>query len=172
MPIVAVQNYLKGLLDGLQMPGQGVPALAAYITPRDPDVDAKTPKCYIWPLDGDEQRKPKTGGAMGRNTPGNPGARKSVIHQLGLWVVWFLPGGDPDSDILFPGMVDAIMNACRTAYPMPVIVTDPWTEQQSQVVNVGETMRYQVEPPHALKNQRLNRYDGLIRMPVTELIRA
>lgn len=170
MPIVSAQVYIRNLLDGLAMPGNA-PALAAYITPPDPNVDAATPAAYIWPADGEESRNPVMGGTIPRAAfTGAASGFKPVEHALEIYMVWFGQDDDPDSDTWFPGMVDAVMAALR-ASPDPAIVTDPWTGVQSNLIDVGENMTYRITI-RALDDQRYNRYDALITLRLHELIAA
>jgi hypothetical protein len=178
VPIASAMAYVRGLLDGLPLPG-GAPNLAAMIEPLDPDEETDVPTCYVWPLPGNEQRDPKNGGSMPRNSgPGTFSGTKTITHSIGVWVVWFAADPDPedddipDADYLMPGFLDVIMQALRTAWPDPAIFTDPWTGEQTQMVDVGEQMKYELSPPHSTANQRYLRYDALITIPLTEAISA
>ena len=51
MPIASTLGFIKSLLNGLEMPG-GIPNMACYITPPDPNVEAEIPTCYAWPTKG------------------------------------------------------------------------------------------------------------------------
>lgn len=174
MPIAAAMQFVKDLILNLDMPGEA-PELAAYITPLDPDPEADIPKAYVWPLKPGlhESRDPKKGASMPRGSvPGAPVGDKVLEHKIGIWVVWFGPDEDPEADTLFPGMVDRIMRALRTAWPNPAILTDPYDGEQSQAADTGEEMWADIDPPHALKSQRYLRYDALITVPITEVITA
>jgi hypothetical protein len=158
--------FINGLLNNLEMPG-GAPTLASYITPPDPNVEADVPTAYVWPMPGSEKRLTEP-----RNTgPGTPAGWKTTRHEIGIYLVWFGSDEDPDADALFPGYLDALMDALRTAWPMPAVLTDPWTGEQTQLVDAGEEMSYDSPPPRATEDQRYLRYDALIRVPVTEAIR-
>ncbi|MGH8921017.1 MAG: hypothetical protein ACRD0H_22240 [Actinomycetes bacterium] len=176
MPIAAAISFVKGLLDGLPMPGGGTPNLAAYITPLDPNVESDIPTCYVYPIPGragTEQRKGGDGGTFPRNSgPGTPSGFKTLDHTIGIWVVWFMADDDPDADLLVPGFMDAMMESLRRAWPMPVILTDPWTGGETLLMNTGETMYYELLPPHATRDQRFNRYDAIITVPMKEQIQA
>ncbi len=173
MPITSCQQYIKGLLDGLPMPG-GAPPLAAYVTPPDPNVESEIPTAYIWPSDGDESRNTNMAGTMPRNTgPGTFSGDKTINHRLTVWFVWFQADDDSDADTLFPGMVDAIMYALRFAVPDPEeYLTDPWTGGLSQLADTGENMRYRIDPPHSTKSQRYLMYVAEIDLPLIEVISA
>lgn len=175
MPIASCMAFIKQLLDGLDMPG-GAPELAAWITAPDPDVDpAAVPTCYIWPMPGREARDTRNAGTMPRNQgPNATGGSgfKTIKHEIGIWLVWFQDENDPDADTLFPGYVDALMNALRTSFPNPALLTDPWTGVVTQLANTGEDMAYDSPPPRSVSDQRYLRYDCLLRVPLIEVIQA
>ena len=70
----------------------------------------------------------------------------------------YVLGNDPDGDTLFGGIMDGIMDALRTSFPNPAILTDPWTGVQTLAANTGEDMTYDLLPPAATKNQRTHRW--------------
>lgn len=165
MPAASALNFIKGLLDGIDVPG-GL-QLIAHINPPDPDTDAAVqPVAYLWTLPAQEQRL-----TMPRNQgPGTPAGWKTECHEIGIWLVWFGDEGDPEADTLFHGFVDALMDALRTAWPMPATLTDPNTGEQTSLIDAGERMSYDSPPPRTVSDQRYLRYDCLIRVPVTELL--
>ena len=170
MPIASTQAYIQSLLDGLPMPGNA-PDMVAFITPPDPNVEAGPPTAYIWPVDGNESRNPASGGAIPRNTgPNTPAGRKPLEHMIDIYVVFFSPDDDPDADAQFPGIIDAVMDALRTS-ANPVVVTDPYTGLETQLIDVGERLTYRITI-NALADQAFNRYDGLVTAPVLELLQA
>ena len=66
MPIASTLAFVKNQLDGLPMPG-GMPNMAAYITPPDPNVEAQDPTAYVWPTTGTSRGRIP---APSRATPG------------------------------------------------------------------------------------------------------
>jgi len=170
MPINSVQVYLQQLINGLPMP-YALPALAAYITPPDPNVEADIPTAYVWPSDGEESRDAQKGGTVPRNTgPGTPSGWKNIEHSIDVWLVWFGQDDDPLADTVFPGIVDEVMQALRTSPERPLAV-DPRTGQQSWLLDIGEKMSYRISL-RALSDQAYNRYDGLVTVPVIEVFQA
>lgn len=171
MPVVSVQTFLLNLLDGLDMP-YGQPAANAYITPPDPRVQARVPAIYIWPSPGEENRSPELGGTVPRNSgPGTDSGTKGLLHQMDVYLTWFAVNNGPQSDPVFPGMIDAVMAALRYAQPNPATVTDPNTNLTSTIYNVGEMMRYH-PGLEAVDDERWLRYDCLITVSVWEIINA
>ena len=173
MGLPSVIAYVQNLLNGLAMPFPTV-ELAAYITPPDPNVETVlTPTLYVLTADGPEKRL-----TMSRNTgPGTTAGEKTLTHTLKLHLIWMIASTSPtapgaaDPDLLFSGVLEGIMQALRTS-PAPVLITDPWTGQQTELVDTGENMSYEYLPRHSTKSQRMLRYDALITLPLLELIEA
>lgn len=169
MPIASAISFVKGLLDDIGMPA-GLPSLAAYIVAKspDPNVESSVPTCYILRSDGPEKRM-----SMTRNSgPGTSAGEKKITHSIRLLVVYFMASSDPDGDTLFGGIMDGIMDALRTSFPNPALATDPYTGVVTQMANTGEQMTYELYPPAATKNQRLLLCEGVITVPLIEVIRA
>lgn len=169
MPIASTLAYVKGLLDGLPMPG-GAPNMASYVMPPDPNVETQIPTAYVWPTDGEESREKP--GTIPRNTgPGTPSGFKPENHMIDVFIVWFQADDDPQADSLFPGMVDAVMAQLRTSQDSATLY-DPYNPNVvSTLYDLGEKMHYSIIVS-ALADQAYNRLDALIRCPVMELIQA
>lgn len=170
MPIVSVQNAILKLLDNLPMP-DGNYLLEAFVTPPDPETDYSNPHAYIWPTTGKESRNAAQGGAIPRNTGVNtPAGTKSIMHRFEIYVRWYVANDDTNADIWFPGMVDAVMWALRTADD-PLVAADPYTEINSQVIGLGENIDYHITI-RATEDEAQNMYDCLILLPVNEILHA
>ena len=173
MGLPSVISYVRDRLNGIAMPFPSV-QLAAFITPPDPNVETVVmPTLYVLTADGPEKRL-----TTPRNTgPGTSSGQKTIDHDLKLHVIWMLANANPASpaaanpDLLFGGVIEGIMSALRT-FPAPVMITDPNTGQQTRLVDTGERMAYHYLPRHSIKNQRMLRYDGLIDLPLQEVIQA
>lgn len=174
MPVLAVCNYIQGLLSGLPMPGENTPPMKAQIIPDDPQVETDIPTAYVWPDPQEHGEESRDGPAatVPRNTgPGTPAGFKSLTHKINVYIVWMGPGDDPQAGPVWLGIIDAVMAAFRTTYPMPQVITDPWKGQQTQVADLGEKMRWRTALS-ALADQAYNRFDALIQCQVTEVIQA
>lgn len=172
MPINSTQVYINNLLNGLVWPFTGVPPLQCQITPPDPNVEADTPQAYVWPARGRENRNPKFGGTIPRATSDNsPSGLKTQQHRMEIFLVWWGLSTDPDSDTLFPGMVDVIMDTLRVSADPTPIQNDPWTNRQSYLIDVGENMDYEITI-RAVVDERYNRYDALITCIIDEVFAA
>ena len=181
MPLASAVNYVAGLLSGLQWP-EGMqnltnppPPLAVFVQPPNPDVLASVPTAYTWFESWSESRgndRMRAGTLPRASYMGGPSGTKSIVHTIPIYFVWM--GGsptDPQASTLFPGMLDAIAAVLRvTSDPSPALV-DPWTGQETQLVDIGEVMRghgylRDTEP------QQLQRLDALLIVEATEIFRA
>lgn len=180
MTLVAAMQYMKtDILDGLQWPAtmQALPSppgpLAAYVTSPIVNTVASAPQAYIWFARGMENRD---GAKYGAGTiprasyQGGPSGTKAVEHTIAIYVSWPITSSDPNMGIVFPGMIDAIRAALRYSAD-PVVITDPWTGEQSQLVDVGETIQYE-QDLWALLEQRTEHWDALLTCSVLEVIYA
>lgn len=167
MPLNTVQTYLKGLLDQLTLPGN-LGALNAFIAPPDPG-DGTQPSVYIWGSTGEEARQ-----SMPRAAPGRPstGGFKIVMHRVDLWVIWFGSPDDPDVDVQFPTVIDAVTAVLRTTL-MPVLaLADPVTGGLSDLLAVGEEISWDYAPVTATEDERWWVYTARIIAPIREKLQA
>ena len=175
MPINTVQQFLRGLLDGLPLNIPGVlpdtNVLNAFITPPNPNDDAR-PGAYIWGAHGDEKRL-----AVPRAQPGqlSSGGDKQATHNVSIWLVWFGPGADPDADQQFPSIIDAVIGCLRNAQlhdAVTQLVSDPLTGQQSALLDVGENMSWEYAGVRATADQRYLRFDAIVTVDIVEIFQA
>lgn len=161
----------------------GLPALEAYITPPNPNVQSEIPTVYIWPTRGRETRdtdRLKTGTIPRAATPGGPSGTKAVEYSVSVWLVWMMSTDDPQADSLFPGMYWQVMTTLRggayaadgTSYSeTPYLLTDPWTSQPSYLIDLGEDMTFETYE-RLLAPERFMRLDCVIDCSVSEVIAA
>ena len=170
MPVASATNYIKSLLSGLAMPG-GLPNMAAYVNPPDPNDEANIPTAYVWAPDFDESRSTEGGGSIPRNTgPGTPSGTKNIEYQIEIFIVYFQANDDPQADSLFFGVIDSVMSQLRMS-PDPAVITDPYTGAQSQLIDVGEVIRGRTTLS-AVGDQAWNRLDALLSLTVHEIFFA
>lgn len=169
MGINSVQLFVKGVLDQMLLPLQ-LGNLAAYITPPV-QGDGIVPGAYVWGSTGNESRR-----ATPRAQPGNlaSGAWKCAPHNLDIWLIWIGSVEDPDVDMQFPIVIDAVMAALRNTQLLDqqAKLTDPATGAVSHLLNLGEEMSWDYAPVRVLVDQRLRRYDAKIVCSAEEWFQA
>lgn len=171
MSIVAAQSFVAAQLHGMVPPGDtGLRApITALITPLDPDVNPDgIARCYVWPASGPEKRL-----AMPRNNAAqnNPGGAKQTTHEIQVFMVWMDDPNDQNADVNFPLLIQYVLKVLRTC-PSPSLITDPYTGEESQMVNLGEVQAYDFVPPRTLEPQVMRRYDARIRATLVEIFQA
>jgi hypothetical protein len=77
----------------------------------------------------------------------------------------------PTATLSFRDLLQGIVGTLRSA-TMPVQVVDAVTGETSDIVLIGERMRYEVYPPEALKTQRLQGYSGVVDAEIVEMVKA
>lgn len=177
MPLATVQTYLKGQLDGLNLP-LGMGNLTAVIQPpadgENLTGDGSSAVAYIWSSAGDESRR--NAGTVPRAQHGNlaSGGNKTLEHRCNIWLVWFGDQEASNVDVAFPGIIDFVMGVLRNVEMLDVTqhAHDPINGQLSNLLNVGENMSWEYGPVRATTQQRYLRYDALINVEVIEIIQA
>lgn len=168
MPVNTVMQSILQIVDGLILPGTaGV--LEGYITPPDPR-DEPPPAIYIWASNGSEHRQALPRG----NTPGagSLAGWKEIEHTVDAYLTWFGEDSDTDADTSFPAVLDAVLSALRTSGQSPLYTSDPLTGMQSDLVDIGERLDYELALPRSTASERYLRYDARITIHVLEFFQA
>ena len=180
MTLVASMQYVKSVLEGLTWPAtmQALPnapgALRAFITSPNPDVQASAPTAYIWFARGIENRdnaKYGAGTIPRASYQGGPSGTKAVEHNVPVYLMWDAMQTDPNFSTLFPGMVDAIRAVLRVSPDPAYDVIDPWTGEQSAIVDLGETLSYDLDL-YSTAPQGIEKWVCMLTCTVTEVIFA
>jgi hypothetical protein len=156
----AIQQHVRGVLDGLTVPGQ-VGTLTAYVQP--PTVEELDgARAYIWTPVGKGTRQ---------SMPRGPGftTRTWNVH---IWLM-YLDSTNSDTDIeqTFPLLIDAV-DAALLAAVMPIFITDPTTEQPSQLLAIGEEYALDYPPARTPGNLQMLLSEALITTTVKEALQA
>ena len=175
MPINTAMQYVYNALYQLPLPGD-IGTLDDYITPYNPNDEAKPPGAYVWGSRGSETRGGNVG-TVPRAAEGNlaSGGNKRLDHSVDVWLVWFGPNAtDPAADTAFPSILDAVMARLRNVSLVDASqhAVDPVTGQLSSLLAVGEDMTWEYGPVRATANQRALRYDALVTCAIVEAIQA
>ena len=181
MSLAAVQQFVKQSLDGIGWPFGGVANLDCYIQPPNPNVQSEIPTAYVWMQRDRESRdtdKLKTGTIPRVQYPGGPSGTKAVDYTIPIWLVWMLDISDPDIENLWPGIIWQVRSVLRgTAYAAggdfvntPELLTDPWTGEQSYLIDLGEQMDTETFERALNPQSTLLRFDAVIECSVSEVI--
>lgn len=157
MSLNAVQTYVYNLLNGTHIDSYDQD-LQVFIAPPVPD-DMATIHCYIWGASFNESRQ---------TAPRGP-AFKQVEYNLNLYMFVAEDPNGPTTDTNFPAAMEQVMSILRTT-PMPVMIQDPITTVESQLLVIGEQFEVQYDVERMLSDQRYVRLLALITANITEVI--
>jgi len=134
MSITAIQNYLQTQLQGLEGAYGGAP-LEAWVDPPTPGT-AETPQAYILAGDGEGKRQ----------TMGGLAGYYADTHQVYVYLEWMFPPGAQNANLAFTNLMDTAIKTIRTNYLGAIFITDPATGLQSQLLVIGDKLRYKYLP--------------------------
>lgn len=171
MPVSSTVAFVRDLLDGANLPGQGG-RLEAFVSPPDPKEDSRNPAAYVWMSKGSTRRvsgpRSLPPPNLWQTIPQGPRGWKKMNHQISVYLTWFDDNTDVQRDSTFPTVLDWVMMQLETCH-MPQNITDPSTgEISSQIINLGQNMDYEWVPVRSTASQRLQRQDALITCPTDE----
>ena len=159
MPLNSIQQFTKTVVNNLDV-GANKP-LTAWILP--PAWDKITgPTCYVW------------GGKLSevRQTMPRGQGFKKLTWSIDMWLSYQSIAVADDSDAeVFPGVIDAVMAACR-AVTVPQVLTDTKTGVQSQLLLFAENMEVEYPPERTIANQRMLQWGAHIAVGVTEVLQG
>lgn len=162
MSVRAIKTWLAPYLDGLTVPTIPAP-LRVRVQPRSIER-LTTPLAWIWIGESQESR---LGGPRGQ-----PTGKRRVVHQLMVEVAWDIAPASNDPQA-FDDLVNAVLWTLRRLPISGVVVTDPITHEQSQLLVIGEDLRVIQPLPDALTPQGdVLRYLAQVITPVEELLSA
>jgi len=163
MPLNSIQCYVKGILDGLPIPGS-TQSLDAFVTP--PTVDnLDNPKAYIWGA-----RMRGTRQTMPRGIAPAAGFKK-LMWNVDVYLSYETNPDDANIDQEFPLIVDAVMAALWST-TMPTFITDPTTGLKTQLLAIGEDFDFEYPPEKAPATLRMVYYTARLGLSVQEAVQA
>ncbi len=155
----SVQQYVKGIITNAAITTTDYPGgVNVYIAP--PMVDTPTtPTVYIWgsTYDINLQTAPRIGGYF------------KVNYEVSIWTI--VPD-QPDysgADYAFPVVIDALTQLFCTT-PMPVVITDPQTNFETQIISVGVKLSGEYAPVMQLGDQAWVYYSHEHRLHIEEKV--
>lgn len=158
MPLNSIQYTVRGILDGLAIPGGGAP-LEAYITPPTVE-DLNGPKAYIW---GSRCK-------IARQTMPRGQGFKKLDWDVDIWLSYETTPDSATVDQEFPLIVDAVMQALWTTPLMNRFMTDPTTGLKSQLLGIGEDFSFEYPPEHTPNTLRMLYYMARLSVNVLEAV--
>lgn len=163
MGLNAVLQHVNGLLQGLPIPGTVPTAtVSSVITP--PPIEALDgPRAYVW-SEGTEGPMTRQSMPRGQGFVTTPWLVDVYLDGLDL-------ADDPTIDQNFPVIIDVIRRALLAA-TMPLMITDPATGIESQLLEIGERIWPDYPPPRATQKGRTLLYQARIRTLVREAEQA
>lgn len=129
MGLNAVLQHVKGVVDGLAIPGQQKPLNAAVVPPPLEPMSGPMGWITPGPMRGQRQTAPR-----------GPGFTQPLWQVDITLDLQDLPT-DPGLEQAYPLIVDAVLAALWAA-PMPVFITDPTTGVKTQMLAIGEEYEF------------------------------
>ncbi len=139
MSITAIQNYVQGLLQGTIGAYNNSP-LEAWVDPPTGTASFETPQAYILDADGEGLRQ----------TMGYTSGFYEDVHQVYVYIQWAFAPGTQNANFAFTNLIDTIITKIRTSYTGAIFVTDPVTYQQSQLLVIGDKLRWRYLPQESI----------------------
>lgn len=171
MPLFAVQNYIQGVINGIQVPGTNQ-AMTAWVTP--PVVsNLNGPVAFVWGGQADVSRR------AGPRGPAGAAGFKHLAWDIWVWVDYLTNTNADTADSAFPQLLDAVMAAVWSV-PATVtidaggnVVTPPSSSPNvSQLLNVGEQFRLDYATPRTPQTLKMLYYQARFSLQVDEEVQA
>lgn len=161
MPMNAVTQYCFGLLQGLEVPWDGIAPVVAYITPPAPGAFGPAPIAIV------------AGARMQASRESMPRGLgfKNLIWTVEVYLHYQSVPTAPGLDQIFPIIVDAVMAKMSTT-TMPTPIVDPTTGAKSSVMSVGERFTVDYPPIRTANKSQTYVYVARIQFEVKELLQA
>lgn len=182
MSLLAIQQHTQQLLAGLTTPqlvAQGVGPANAFIAPPSVTTDTMTdPEIYVWDsrLRNIRQTAPRNtlGAADWRQPaqalpalPVTSAGFRSLTWHITIWIMMLLPAGE--DNVTYPLLVDTVLKQLSLDL-MPVMITDPQTQDQSQMTHFAEEIEMEFPVPQETADERILLYSQALTVKVEEKV--
>ncbi len=135
MSLTAIQNYVQEQIQGLVGAYNNAP-LQAWVDPPVVGASAETPQAYILSAEGDGARQ----------TMGGTTGYYQDTHQIYVYIEWMMAPNLPNGNLAFTNLIDTVITKIRTSYTGAILLTDPATGGQSQLLVIGDKLKWQYLP--------------------------
>lgn len=160
MAMNAVTQYVYGLLQGLEIPWDGVAPVTAYITPPAPGA-FNGPIAVI------------AGARMqaSRETMPRGMGFKNLVWTVEVYIHYSSSPTAANLDQIFPIILDTVMTTMwSTTMPTPIV--DPTTGAKSSVMSIGERFTLDYPPIRTANKSQTYVYVARLQFEVKELLQA
>jgi len=176
VPLNSVQLYVRGLLDGLSIPGppgESASTLACYITPPTM-ANLDGPTAYVW---AGRQRAKRQSMPRVTGFTQSTGGFKYLEYVLSIYLSYLTNPDDAQLDQEFPIFVDTVLYQLWNT-TMPIFIDSQGNpvsvggENVSQVLSIGEQWDVDYPPEKTPATLRMLYYTCRIDMTLSEAIQA
>jgi len=169
LPLNSVQQYVAGLLNNLEVPLAGIPAIECYITPPAYE-DLDRPKTYVWGGRARGHRQTMPRNISGQLVDGRSGF-KEINWTVDIYFAYETVPNTTTTDSEFPIIVDAVMTKLWTT-PLNTFITDSITGVVSEITSIGEEWDFEMLPERTPNTLRMLFYTARISASITEMVQG
>lgn len=164
MPLNSVQQYVRGLLDNLEIPGT-TDRLEAYIVPPTVE-DIDRPKAYVQGARLRGQRQ-----TMPRMVVGQQSGYKYLAWTVDVYITYESVPDSATIDQEMAVIIDAIMWETWST-TMPLFIQDNVTGRKSQILAIGEDFELEYPPERTPATLRMLYFAARLGLNVYEAVQA
>ena len=161
MSLTAIQNYVQTQLQGL-VGAYGNQPLVAWVDAPSGIAMMETPQAYVLSAEGEGVRQ----------TMAYTAGYYEDTHQVYVTITWAFPPNFTNANLAFTNLMDTAIARIRTNYQGAILVTDPATQAESQLLVIGDKLRWRYLPEQDLgeSGQEWFGYFGQIIFEVKEKV--
>jgi len=163
----SVQQYCRGIIDGLQIPGIPQPLIAHTIPDAVENLDGPIAIVQASRMRGKRQTAPRISSAPSPTTAGF----KRLDWYVDVHLAYETNADTQTVDQEFAVIADAIMLAYWTT-AMPWYIEDLTTGLQTQILQIGEEFDLETPPARAPATLRMLYFRGRLGLSIYEAVQA